>query len=132
MTTLLRFFFSAVGLLVASSVLKGIGHGSFVDLLVVAVLLGALNATVGALLKFLALVPVACSFGCFSLVINGLVFWLAGTLSARLGLSFTVDGFWPGFFGALVTSVVASVLGAIFIPKDRHRPEPPRPIKIIN
>ena len=129
---LLRFLFSAIGLLVASSLLKGIGHGSFLDLLAVAVLLGALNATVGSLLKFLALVPVACSFGCFSLVINGLVFWLAGAVSARLGLGFTVDGFWPGFFGALVTSLVASVLGAIFIPQDRRRPEPPRPIKIIN
>ncbi len=132
MTLLLRFFFSAIGLLVASALLKGITTGSFLDLLVVAVLLGALNTTVGSLLKALAFLPVACSFGCFSLVINGLVFWLAGTLSANLGLGFRVEGFWPGFFGALVTSVVASVLGAIFIPKDRSRPEPPRPIKIIN
>ncbi|MEI6592089.1 MAG: phage holin family protein [Holophagaceae bacterium] len=132
MTLLLRFFFSAIGLLVASALLKGITTGSFLDLLVVAVLLGALNTTVGSLLKALAFLPVACSFGCFSLVINGLVFWLAGTLSANLGLGFRVEGFWPGFFGALVTSVVASVLGAIFITKDRSRPEPPRPIKIIN
>ncbi len=132
MTLLLRFFFSAIGLLVASALLKGITTGGFLDLLVVAVLLGALNTTVGSILKALAFLPVACSFGCFSLVINGLVFWLAGTLSAKLGLGFRVDGFWPGFFGALVTSVVASVLGAIFISKDRQRPEPPRTIKIIN
>jgi len=133
MSVLLRFLFSAIGLLVASAVVPGLGHGSFLDLLVVAVLLGALNTTVGSLLKFLAFVPVACSFGCFGLVINGLVFWLAGSLSVRLGLGFTVSGFWPGFFGALVTSVVASLLNAIFIPKDRQRPQgPPPPIKIIN
>ncbi|HEX9010014.1 MAG TPA: phage holin family protein [Holophagaceae bacterium] len=131
--TLLRFLFSAIGLLVASAVVPGIGHGAFVDLLAVAVILGLLNASVGALLRFVALVPMVCSFGCFSLVINGLVFWLAGTLSSRLGLAFSVSGFWAGFFGALVASVVASLLGGIFIPKERERPQgPPPPIKIIN
>ena len=33
----------------------------------------------------------------------------------------------------LVASVVASVLGAIFIPKDRQRPQgPPPSIKVVN
>jgi putative membrane protein len=133
MTVLLRFVFSAIGLLVASSVVPGLGHGTFLDLLVVAVLLGALNTTLGAFLKVIAIVPMACSFGCFSLVINGLVFWLAGSLSSKLGLDFTVSGFWAGVFGALVTSIIASVLGAIFIPRDRQRPQgPPPTIKIVN
>lgn len=133
MSTLLRFLFSAIGLLVACSFVPGLAHGTFLDLLVVAIILAALNATLGALLRFIALVPMACSFGCFSLVINGLVFWLAGTLSARLGLTFTVSGFWAGFFGALVSSVVASVLNGIFIPKDRQRPQGPPPrIKVVN
>ncbi|HEX9081107.1 MAG TPA: phage holin family protein [Holophagaceae bacterium] len=132
MRTLLRFLFSALGLLVASAVVPGIRHGAFMDLLAVAVILGLLNATVGALLRFVALVPMVCSFGCFSLVINGLMLWLAGTLSTRLGLSFSVSGFWAGFFGALVTSLVASILGAIFIPKERERPQAPPRIKVIN
>lgn len=133
MNTLLRFVFSAIGLMAASALVPGLGHGGFLDLLAVAVILGALNATLGVFLKVVAIVPMACSFGCFSLVINGLVFWLAGTLSAKLGLDFTVAGFWAGFFGALVSSVVASILGAIFIPKDRRRPQGPAPrIKIVN
>jgi putative membrane protein len=133
MSTLLRFFFSAIGLLVACVFVPGLGHGSFVDLLIVAVILAALNTTLGSLLKVIAFIPMACSLGCFSLVINGLVFWLAGNLSARLGLAFTVSGFWAGFFGALVSSIVASLLGAIFIPKDRQRPQGPGPrIKVVN
>ena len=63
MNALLRFLFSAIGLLVASSLVPGLGHGSFLDLLIVAVLLGALNATVGVFLKVLAFVPMACSLG---------------------------------------------------------------------
>lgn len=133
MNSLLRFLFSAIGLLVACSFVPGLNHGSFLDLLIVAVILAALNTTLGSLLKVIAFIPMACSLGCFSLVINGLVFWLAGSLSARLGLAFTVSGFWAGFWGALVTSVVASILGAIFIPKDRQRPQGPGPtIKVVN
>jgi putative membrane protein len=133
MTTLLRFLFSAIGLLVACAFVPGLGHGTFLDLLIVAVILAALNTTVGSFLKVIALVPMACTFGCFSLVINGLVFWLAGTLSSKLGLNFTVSGFWAGVFGALVSSVIASMLGAIFIPRDRQRPQGPGPsIKVVN
>ena len=134
MRILLRFLFSAVGLVAAAHVVPGIHRGPFLELLGVAVLLGALNATLGALLKFLATVPVVCSFGCLSLFINGLVFWLAGSLAARLGLGFSVDGFWSGFFGALVSSVVATLLEWILVGKeDRRRPpEPPRKVKIIN
>ncbi len=140
MNTLLRFLFSAVGLLVASSLVSGIHHGPFVDLLIVAVLLGALNATVGQLLRLLALVPMACSFGCFNLVINGLIFWWAGSLSRLLGLQFSVDGFWPAFWGAIISSTVAGLLGWVFLPKKQGpgrpgpgpREEGPRPIKIVN
>jgi putative membrane protein len=133
MSVILRFVFSAIGLLVACSFVPGLGHGTFLDLLIVAVLLAALNTTVGSFLRLIAIVPMACSFGCFSLVINGLVFWMAGALSSRLGLNFTVSGFWAGFFGALVSSLIASILNGIFIPKDRQRPQgPPPTIKVVN
>ncbi len=131
--TILRFFFSAIGLLLASAMVSGLHRGTFLELLAVAVLLGALNATLGMLLKFIAFIPVACSLGCFSLVINGLVFWLVGNLSETLGLGFRVDSFWAGFFGALVTSVVAGLLERVLLGKEQPRgPEAPRHIKIVN
>lgn len=133
MRTVLRFLFSAVGLLVAGSLVPGIHHGGFAELLAVAVLLGALNATLGMGLRFLAFVPMVCSFGCLSLFINGLVFWFAGWLASRIGLDFRVSGFWAGFFGALVSSLVATFLEWLFIGKENRRgPEPPRSIKIVN
>lgn len=131
--TLLRFLFSAIGLLVATMLVGGLHRGTFAELLAVAVILGALNATLGMVLKFIAFIPVACSLGCFSLVINGLVFWLAGALSSRLGLGFRVDGFWAGFFGALVTSLVAWLLERVLLGKEEpRRPSVPRSVKIIN
>lgn len=125
MRLLFRFLFSALGLLVASTVVPGITHGPFLDLFLVAVLLGALNATLGMFLKWVTLLPNACSFGGLSLFINGLVFWATGALAARLGLGFRVAGFWAGFFGALVSSLVAWLLDRVFIGDPRQQ-APPR------
>jgi putative membrane protein len=133
MQTLLRFLFSAIGLFVAAKFVPGIHGNSFLDLLIVAVILGALNATLGRLLKFLAFIPVFLSLGCFSLVINGLVFWLAGALSTRLGLGFQVSGFWAGFFGAMVSGLISWLLCVIFLRKDKGNDDgSPRNIKVIN
>ncbi|HJU83357.1 MAG TPA: phage holin family protein [Holophagaceae bacterium] len=133
MQTLLRFLFSALGLFVAARFVPGIHGGSFLDLLIVAVILGALNATLGRLLKFLAFIPVFLSLGCFSLVINGLVFWLAGALSSKLGLGFQVSGFWAGFLGALVSGLISWFLSVVFLRKDNGRNDSgPRNIKVIN
>jgi putative membrane protein len=122
-----------VGLLVAGTLVPGIRHGGFADLLAVAVILGALNATLGLGLRFLAFVPMVCSFGCLSLFINGLVFWFAGWVASRVGLGFHVSGFWAGFFGALVSSLVATILEGLLLGRERRRgPEPPRPVKLIN
>ena len=133
--TFLRFLFSAVGLLVASALVPGIRHSEFLELVVVAMLLGVLNATLGAVLKFLAFIPVLLSFGCFSLVINGAVFYWAGRLSAYLGLGFSVSGFWAGFFGALITSFIAWILELVLIGKERKDGDfqggPPPTIKIV-
>ncbi len=136
MRVALRFLFSALGLAVASYVLPGIRHDAFVDLLAVAVILGLCQATLGRFLKVVAFVPVACSLGCFGLFINGLIFYLAGTLSAHLGLGFHVKGFWAGFFGALISSVIAYVLEMVFLGSEKKESrsfrEEPRRIKIIN
>src|SRR5512140_1312977 len=126
MKILLRVLFSTLGLLVAAKLVPGIHSGSLLDLLIVAVILGALNATLGSLLKSLAFIPVFLSLGCFSLVINGCVFWLAGVLSSKLGLGFRVDGFWAGFFGALVSGFISWFLCLLFIRKDNGDNEPRR------
>ena len=73
------------------------------------------------------------TFGCFCLVINGLVFWAAGSLSERLGLAFRVEGCAPAFFGALLTSLLTWVLERVFLgPQEPRRPDPPRRIKQVN
>ncbi len=127
MRVLLRFLFSAVGILAASAMVPGIHAGTFTHLLAVAVILGFLNATVGQLIKVVAFVPVACSFGCLNLFINGLVFLLASRVAVRLGLDFHISGFWPAFFCALVSGILAWLLELVLIGKPRPQGPPPPP-----
>jgi putative membrane protein len=42
-------------------------------------------------------------------VVNGLMFWLAGSLLE----GFVVSGFWPGVFGALLYSIISSLLSSL-------------------
>lgn len=111
MRFLLRLVITAVALWVATQVVHGIHHdGSALTLLLVAVLFGVVNALIGSVLKLFTLPITILTLGLFALVLNALLLWLTGALSASLGLGFHVDGFVPSFWGALVISVTRAVL----------------------
>jgi len=46
-------------------------------------------------------------------LLASLVLWLTAILSTRLGLAFTVEGFWPAFLGALVVGLNVKHLYAL-------------------
>jgi len=129
MRLLLTWLINALALLAIKYIMPSITVDSFVTALLVAVVLGFINTLIRPIFVILTLPVTILTLGLFIFVINGLLFWAVGSFVP----GFHVDGFWSGVFGALVSSVVASILGAIFIPKDRQRPVgPPPPIKIIN
>jgi putative membrane protein len=51
------------------------------------------------------------TLGLFIFVINGLMFWLAGSMLE----GFVVSGFWPAVFGALLYSIVSGVLSGLLL-----------------
>ena len=53
--------------------------------------------------------------GLFILVINGLLFWLAGSLIE----GFVVSGFWPAVFGSVLYSVISWALSALLLSGKR-------------
>jgi putative membrane protein len=77
---------------------------------VTSLVLGILNAFLRPVMMFLAFPLVLFSLGLFMLVINALVLYLVGLL---LGQYFEVDGFWSAFFGALIISIVTTVLNVV-------------------
>lgn len=117
MRLLVRWAVSSVALAVAAWLVPGIGvEGSvgIVSVAVMAVLLGLLNATLRPLLAFLGCGFVAVTLGVGMLFINALVFWAAGALVP----GFTVDGYWPAFWGSLVVSIVSWAL-SFLVPDER-------------
>lgn len=115
MKFVIRLLISALALWVAIEIVPGVEfRGAWSKLLLVALVLGLLNALVRPLLVLLSCPMLILTLGLFTLVINALVLWLTSGLSGTLGLGFHVSGFWSAFLGALVVSIV-SVLLSIFV-----------------
>jgi putative membrane protein len=88
--------------------------------LLVALVLGLVNAFVRPIVKVLSCGLIILTLGLFTLVINGLMLWLASWIAVNwLNLNFRVDGFWSAFLGALIISIV-SALASTF-PRERKR-----------
>ncbi len=114
MRLVLRILFTALGVILASYIVPGIVVASFWTAVLVAVVLGLLNVTLGLALKILTLPLSIVTFGFFLLVINALVFWAASFVKG-----FTVVGFWPAFFGSLIVTIV-SILGKHLLSDSRQ------------
>ena len=76
---------------------------SFSVALIVALVLGLVNAVVRPILVLLTLPVTILTLGLFILVINALLFWLV----AEFVDGFHVGGFWAAFFGAIVYSLIS-------------------------
>jgi len=91
-----------------------------VSIVVLALIFGVINALVRPLLRFLTCPIILLTLGLFTLVINAALFWLTGLIGQQFGVGFTVDGFWPAFWGGLVVGVVSAVLSLILRDELRH------------
>ncbi len=112
---LLLWVINAVALLTVAYVMPGIGVADFTTALIAAVVLGLVNAVIRPILILLTLPATLITLGLFIFVINGLLFWFVGSYLT----GFTVSGFWPGVFGAIVYSIVSWALASVLLPERR-------------
>lgn len=105
---LLTWLVSAVSLIITAQLVPGIEISSFQVAAVAAIVMGLVNAIVRPILVLFTLPLTLLSLGAFLLVINAIVFALVAYLSPA---GFVVHGFWAAFFGAIVLSIVSSILG---------------------
>ena len=115
MKILLAWLINALSLMAVAYLMPSIIITSFWAALGAALLLGLVNAVIRPLLILLTLPATLLSLGLFIFVINGLLFWFAGSFFE----GFTVGGFWSGFWGAIVYSVISWLLASILLPA-RH------------
>ena len=98
----------AVGL-TAYLLQAGVQLDGWAPLLVATIVLGVLNTLVRPILKLISLPVTILTLGLFSLVINGLMVWLASSWVA----GFSVENFWWAIGFSVVLSIISSFLGMI-------------------
>ncbi|EWC94608.1 MULTISPECIES: phage holin family protein [Actinomycetaceae] len=87
----------------------------------VALVFTAVNSIIKPVVTTLAFPLYLLTFGLFALVTNSLLFALTGWLSTSLGFPMTTGGFWSCLFGAVITSVVSSIVSGILRDKKDKR-----------
>ena len=114
MRILLVWLINALALIAVAYLMPGVAVASFWSALVAALILGLVNAFIRPVLVILTLPVTVITLGLFILVINGLLFWFVGSFIE----GFTVQGFWSGFFGAILFSIVSWALSALVLKGD--------------
>lgn len=106
MTILANWIVSGLAIFLSAYLLSGVHVDGFATALIVAVVLGIVNAILKPILIILTLPINILTLGLFTLVINALLILLITGLIP----GFKVDGFWWAFLFGLVLSVVNSIL----------------------
>jgi putative membrane protein len=113
MRVLLHWILSAIAVWIVAHVVPGIGVSGPMAALIAAAVIGLVNATLGLALKILTFPLTLLTLGLFWFVINAFMLEVA----AALVRGFYVRSFEAAFLGAIVLSVVSSLLQWIFLPK---------------
>ncbi|HEX9013854.1 MAG TPA: phage holin family protein [Anaerolineaceae bacterium] len=114
---ILRWAINAVGLYAAVVLLTGHGltpqSANLLSIVWLALIFGLINALIRPLLTLLTCPLLILTLGLGTLLINTLMFYLAGVIGTQFGVGFTVDGILTAFLGALIVSVVSFVLNLV-------------------
>jgi putative membrane protein len=126
----IRVLITSIAVFLAVMIVPGLDVDSLPAGLAVILVLTFLNVLVRPILFVLTLPLIVLSLGLFLIVVNALLL----ELTAYLVKGFSVTGFWPAVGGAVVISLVTTILNALTSdrrPTERRAP-PQRPPKIIN
>jgi putative membrane protein len=103
-----RCVVTAVAVLIAAHMIRGIHYDNWQGLFVATVVLVLLNAFIRPVLMFLSLPFVLLTLGLFVPIINAVLLYVVGRLKY-----FHVDSFGAAFWGGLVISIISLVLNSL-------------------
>jgi putative membrane protein len=113
---LLHWILSALAVWIVANLGIGITVSGPKAALIAAAVIGLINATIGLLLKILTFPLTIVTLGLFWFVINALMLELA----ANLVQGFQVRGFLAAFIGAILLSIVSSILQWLVMPSRKN------------
>ena len=121
MSFLITWLGTAAALGIAVWMIDGFDFaGAWWQFLIVAAILGLVNAVVKPILRLLSLPIVVLTLGLFLIVVNALVLQIVVWLSNMFELGLTSDGFfWDTFLASIVVSIAGWLIGVILPDDDR-------------
>lgn len=126
MRTVIRVLVSAFALWLTTLIVGGSGeHGvsivpigandysHLITLLLVALVFGLVNATLGKVVRFVSIPLYIITLGLFGLIVNGFLFAVVAWLSDLAGFGLRIEGFWWGVLAALVMSILSGIMNGL-------------------
>jgi putative membrane protein len=108
--SLLTLLATALSLLVVDIIFPGVNLASFPAALVAGLIIGLVNSFIKPALSILTLPINFLTLGAFSVIVNGICFWLASVLTP----GFQVSGLLAFFVAPFILSVANTLLGNYF------------------
>lgn len=105
-----RCLINFIAILITGHLLDGIVVNSLIAVLAAAFVLGIVNTFIRPILVILSLPLTIITLGLFTFVINALML----LLTASLIPGFSISSFWTAFFGAIIISILSSIILAVF------------------
>ncbi|GAA2002066.1 phage holin family protein [Nocardiopsis rhodophaea] len=118
---IIRILVNAIALWAAVFLIDGINVAAtdtadqIIVYLAVGVIFGLVNAVIKPIVKTVGCAFYVLTLGLVALVVNALLLMLTEWVAGLFDLPFTIDGFWPAFWGAIVIAVVSWLL-SLFLP----------------
>ena len=109
MNLIIKWILFALLIIAIAWIVPGIEITGFLSALIAVIIISFVNAFIKPILQFISLPINFLTLGLFSLIINALML----LLSAKLSPGFEIEGFWSGFFGAILLSIFAPLISKI-------------------
>lgn len=109
MQLLLALVINAVALLATAYIVPGFKVDSFTSALLAGIVLGVVNTFIKPVLSFITLPLTIITLGLFAFVVNALVLFIVAYIVPGL----RIDGWLPAILGAIVLSVVSTILSSV-------------------
>jgi putative membrane protein len=120
---LIKWIINTIAIMLSIKLVPGIVYsGQWWGILLVGLLFGLVNTFIRPFIKLFTLPLLILSLGLFTFIINAMMLMLTSWLSIQFKLGFSVEGFRPAFWGALIISLVSMLLSCL-MPSDEERHE---------
>lgn len=110
MSLIIKLLVNALALIITANVIKGIHLSSFSSAIWASLILGIVNMVIRPIMLLITLPINFLTLGLFTLIINGLMLWT----TSQLVSGFAIDTFFSALIGAIVLSIVSTVLSFVF------------------